>query len=74
MRDKKKILFKDVKKKINLELLTPWFSTCFVQTATGTGEAQNNSNDNHCTNSNSNGNKGSKTAKERSPEFVRVTP
>lgn len=51
-------------KEKNLELLTPWSSTCFVQTAAGTGEAQNNSNDNYCKNSNSNGNNGSKTARE----------
>lgn len=66
------VLFKDMKKKINIQVLTPWSSTCFIQTATWTGEAQNNSNYNHRTNSNSNGNKGSKTAKKVGPEAVSV--
>lgn len=66
-------MFIDVKKKINIQVLTPWSSTCFIQTATRTGEAQNNSNYNHCTNCNSNRNKGSKTARKIPPEVVSLS-
>lgn len=66
-------MFKDVKKKINIQVLTPWSSTCFIQTATRTGEAQNNSNYNHRTKSDSNRNKGSKTVRKIPPEVVSLS-